>query len=111
MGAAVSILVTRDMGCATLDRYVWLPGSQSSLNLIDDKVFQFGPMLMYRFGRYSDVDDDVVKRMVEIDDAVEAGAFVAASFSMNQNDPRERLVFSADLLADVSDVPLTVLGW
>ena len=90
------------------ERYVYLLGPQLSVNLIDDKVFQFGPMFMYRFGRDDDVDDSVVKRMAEIDDAVEAGAFVAASYAMNQDDPRERLVFSADLLADVSD---THDGW
>jgi len=90
------------------ERYVYLLGPQLSVNLVDDKVFQFGPMFMYRFGRDSDVDDSVVKQMVEIDDAVEAGAFVAARYAMNEQDPRERLVFSAELLADVSD---THDGW
>lgn len=90
------------------ERYIYLLGPQLSVNLVDDEVLQFGPMFMYRFGRDSDVDDDVVKDMVEIDDAVEAGAFVAASYALNAQDPRERLVFSADVLADVSD---THDGW
>lgn len=84
-------------------RYVHLLGPQLSLNVLDDEVWQFGPALMYRFGRDSDVDDTVVRQMKEIDDTVEAGAFVAASYKLNAQDPRERVIFSADLLADVSD--------
>jgi outer membrane protein len=84
-------------------RYVHLLGPQLTLNVLDDDVWQFGPALMYRFGRDSDVDDSVVRQMREIDDAVEAGVFVAASYKLNAQDPRERVIFSADLLTDVSD--------
>ena len=90
------------------NRYIHLLGPQLSLNVLDDEVWQFGPMLMYRFGRDSDVDDDVVRQMREIDDAVEAGVFVAANYRLNSADPRERIILSADLLADMSD---THDGW
>ena len=85
------------------ERYINLLGPQLSLNLMDDEVWQFGPMLMYRFGRDDDVDDSVVKQMREIDDTIEAGAFLAASYKLNPVDPRERIIVSADILADIGD--------
>jgi len=85
------------------NRYINVLGPELSWNVSNDDVWQFGPRLMYRFGRDDDVEDKVVKRMREIDDTVEAGAFVVASYELDPNDPRERLAFSADLLADVGN--------
>jgi len=85
------------------NRYINVLGPELSWNVSNDEVWQFGPRLMYRFGRDDDVEDKVVKRMREIDDTVEAGAFVAASYKLDSNDPRERIVFTGDLLADVGN--------
>lgn len=84
-------------------RYVNVLGPQLALNLVDDEVWQFGPKLLYRFGRDDDVDDNVVKNMREIDDTVEAGVFLVANLELDPSDPRKRLIFSADILADVGD--------
>lgn len=83
-------------------RYINVLGPQITLNILDDKVLQFGPMLVYRFGRNNDVEDTVVKQMREIDDTVEAGAFMAASYQLS-DDPRNRFILSADLVGDTGD--------
>lgn len=79
-------------------RYIQLLGPQLSLNLLNDEVWQFGPQLLWRFERGSDVDDPVVKRMRQIDSAVEAGVFVAATWKIGA-DPRERFGIRADIQA------------
>lgn len=85
------------------ERYINLLGPQLSLNILDDEVWQFGPILLRRFGRGKDVEDSTVSMMRGIDNTVEAGAFVAASFELNPNDKRERIILSADILADTGD--------
>ncbi|MBI5041842.1 MAG: MipA/OmpV family protein [Gammaproteobacteria bacterium] len=90
-------------------RYINVLGPQITLNILDDKVLQFGPMLVYRFGRNNDVEDSVVKQMREIDDTVEAGAFVAASYQLS-DDPRNRFILSADLVGDTGDTHEGYIG-
>lgn len=77
-------------------RYIQVLGPQISLNLSGDDVFQFGPQLLFRFKRDSDVDDPVVKRMRPVDSAVEGGIFVGANWKLS-NDPRHRFGVRTDI--------------
>ena len=90
-------------------RYVNVLGPQITLNVLDDKVWQFGPELVYRLGRDSDVEDAVVKQMNKIDNTVEAGGFVAASYQLSE-DPRNRFIVSADLVADTGNTHNGYIG-
>ena len=74
-------------------RYVLLEGESLRANLLSDN-WQLGPMLQYRRGR-DDVDNNKVDRMKDIDDAVEAGAFLAY-----KTGPWK---FGIDAVADISD--------
>lgn len=76
-------------------RYVQLLGPQLSLNLINDDVFQFGPQVLFRAKRDSDVDDEVVKQMRTVDENVEGGIFAAAVWKIN-GDNRHRFGIRAD---------------
>jgi len=64
------------------------------VNLIASNTFQFGPVLNYRMGR-DDVDNKVVDRMKDIDDALEAGVYVLSKV--------DNWLFGLDFLTDVSD--------
>lgn len=76
-------------------RYVQILGPQLSVNLLNDDVWQFGPQLLLRFERDSDVEDPVVKNMRPIDSALEAGVFLAAHWKLG-DDPRHRFGVRAD---------------
>jgi outer membrane protein len=84
------------------ERYLQLLATQLSFNAMDDPNFQFGPILNYRFGRDDDVDDDVVKKMAEIDGTVEAG-IMAAYVWRDTSNQRHRFIASSELLFDVGD--------
>lgn len=58
------------------ERYVSLMGPLASFNLVNEKTWHAGPLLRYRSGR-SDADDALVRKLHEIDDTVEIGAFVS----------------------------------
>lgn len=58
------------------NRSISLWGPFGSANLIDSPKWSAGPTLSLRFGR-QDVEDEVVKRMSEVDHTGEAGAYVA----------------------------------
>jgi outer membrane protein len=81
-------------------RYLQLLVTELSFNVLNDPNWALGPVLNYRFGRNDDVKDDVVKKMEEIDDTVEAGAFVSYTWK-EQGNPRHRFITSAEFLADV----------
>jgi len=84
------------------ERYIQLLANELTVNLLNDKMFRFGPLLNYHFGRTDDVDDELVSRMVEIDDTVEAGAFADIVWA----DPQEKLrrfIVGAKLYQDVGD--------
>jgi len=81
--------------------YVMLVATQLYVNLANNPTFRFGPTVNYRFGRDDDVDDDVVKKMDEIEGAFEAGAFVGYEWTDPQN-PLHRWGVTLDFLADVS---------
>jgi len=91
------------------NKYIQLLGPQLTLNLLDNDVWQFGPELLYRFGRDNDVDDVVVSQMRKIDGTLMAGAYVAATLEDPVN-PLKRWVFSADLVADTGDTNSGLFG-
>jgi outer membrane protein len=82
------------------ERYLQLLATELSLNVLDNANYYFGPVLNYRPGRDDDVDDDVVKKMTEIDGTVELGV-MGAYIWRNQANPRHRFIASAQVLGDV----------
>jgi outer membrane protein len=84
------------------ERYVQLFATELTLNLLNSKKYRFGPVINYHFGRDDDVEDDAVKRMVEIDDTVEVGVFGDIAWIDPQN-PRNRFLLGATLLKDAGD--------
>ena len=95
------------IGAIPLARYLYwgrrdltLIGNTLSMNLLDASGWRLGPSGMLRFGR-SDVEDDVVDRVHEIDPSIDLGAFVG--YTLVGDDPRKRLGMTAWVLADVTD--------
>jgi outer membrane protein len=84
------------------ERYLQLLASELSFNVLDNANYQFGPVLNYRFGRDDDVDDDVVKKMAEIEGTTELG-IMGAYIWRNESNPRHRFIVSAQVLADIAD--------
>ena len=73
-------------------RYVQFLANTLKANLIAGDTWSAGPLLRYREKRDDDVDNDRVKRMREIDEAIELGGYVGymigqwhASFSVAQD--------------------------
>jgi len=84
------------------NRYVSVVANELSINLLNNPMFRFGPVLNYNFGRDDDVDDRVVKHMDEIDGTVEAGVFADYAWIDPQN-PRNRFLVGVTVLTDVGD--------
>lgn len=84
------------------ERYIQLLANELTINVLDDKMFRFGPLANYQFGRTDDVDDPVVSKMSEIDDTVELGAFGDIIWSLSK-DRRHRLIVGAKLYQDVGN--------
>ena len=80
--------------------YLRLLATDLQLNLINHPVFRFGPAFNYRFGRNDDVEDDVVKKMKEIDGTIEAGAFMGIEL-VDKDNPRQRFLSQVEFLSDV----------
>jgi outer membrane protein len=85
----------------TGERYIKLAGPELSINLINYKNFQLGPLARYFGARDDDVDDDVVQKMKEVDSGVAVGAFAALEFRGDER--RNRLNFTVKYLQDVTD--------
>lgn len=83
--------------------YLRLLATDLQLNLINHPIFRFGPAFNYRFGRNDDVEDDVVKKMKEIDGTMEAGAFMGIEL-VDKDNPRQRFLSQVEFLSDVGDV-------
>jgi len=83
--------------------YALLIGPELYVNVINHPWLRFGPVVNYRFGRNDDVEDDVVKKMEEIDGAFEAGAFVGYQWRDSQN-PLHQFGITLEFLGDVSSV-------
>lgn len=77
--------------------YVLLLGPQASFNLTSDENWRFGPMVNYRFGRGSSVEDPVVKRMVGVNGTAETGVFLAYSTKLG-----EKKTSKIDLSGDIA---------
>jgi outer membrane protein len=81
------------------DRYVRLLVTDINVNLIDSPNWSFGPALNYRLGR-SDVDDNAVDNMSDIDGTFEVGAFGGWTW-VGDDDPRHRFSVGTEVLYDV----------
>ena len=57
-----------------------LLGNTLNVNLLDAPGWRLGPSAMLRFGR-SDVDDDVVRRVHEIDPSIDVGLFIGYTWA------------------------------
>lgn len=82
------------------ERYIQLFVTELYANVIDHPFLRFGPVVNYRFGRDDDVEDDVVKKMEEIDGTIEAGVFGGFTFIDGAN-PRKRFIVSVEYLQDI----------
>ncbi|MBV5316176.1 MAG: MipA/OmpV family protein [Desulfobulbaceae bacterium] len=85
------------------ERYVQLIANELTVNVLDDKMFRFGPLLNYRFGRDDSVEDQMVSKMEEIDGTIEAGAFMDIVWA-NASEKRQRFIVGAKVYQDVGDV-------
>ena len=83
-------------------RYVKLQATKLSVNVLDNRTWNLGPVVNYRGGRDDDVDDRVVSQMQEIDGTVEVGVFGGWTW-ISKKDPRVRLSTSLSALQDVGD--------
>jgi outer membrane protein len=77
LGAKETVAGIAPAGRVALEenRFIEVYGPFADMNLLSSPNWEFGPVLMYRFGR-SDVSDPVVNRLPEVDGGLEAGAFV-----------------------------------
>ena len=81
------------------NRYARLVVTDLNVNLLDSENWSLGPALNWRFGR-SNVDDNAVDRMSDIDGTVEVGAFGGWTW-VGQDDPRHRFSVGTEVLYDV----------
>ena len=98
------------------ERYIRIMGPLVQINLINSEVFRFGPTAYYHFGRDSDIDDVVVKKVHEVDDSLELGAFVGFNI-LDKANPRIRYGASVEFLQDITDghegytIGVSARGW
>ena len=95
IGAAPAALIS----FGDSDRYLRLLVTDINVNLIDSPNWSFGPALNYRLGR-SDVDDNAVDNMRDIDGTFEVGAFGGWTW-IGDDDPRHRFAIGTEFLYDV----------
>lgn len=86
----------------TGERYVQLLANELTVNVLNQWNFRFGPLAQYKFGRDDDIEDEVVKRMEEIDDTIMLGGFF--EYVARFQDPRQRLIAGVDFRQDVGSV-------
>jgi len=84
-------------------RFLLLSGNELSANLSGHPGWRMGPVARYRFGRGSNVQDDVVKQMRPIKGTLEAGGFIGYVLPLG-TDPRAQFSWSVDGLADLGGV-------
>ncbi len=100
---------------AGTQRYFLVRATEVEFNMVDHPWLRLGPALNLRPGR-SDVENDQVNRMKDIDWAIEAGAFIGAEF-IDKANPRQRLILDVEFLQDVSGVhrgnltTFSIRGW
>ncbi len=83
-------------------RYFELLGNKVFINVLNHENWDFGPKVVYRFGRGGGVEDDVVNKMIAVDDSVEVGAFLGYR-KMFGNDIRHQMNIHFDVTQDVAD--------
>ncbi len=84
------------------ERYVQLIANELTVNILDDDMFRFGPLLNYRFGRDDNVEDPMVSKMKELDGTVEAGAFMDIVWA-NASEKRQRFIVGAKVYQDIGN--------
>jgi len=82
--------------------YALLLATELYINVLNHPTLRLGPVVNYRFGRNDDVEDDVVKKMEEIDGTIEAGAFIGYEWKDSQN-PLHRWGVTLEFLGDVGN--------
>jgi outer membrane protein len=96
-------------------RFVALTGTFVYANILNHPHLRLGPMVNLRLGR-SDVDDDAVDRMADIDTTLEFGLDTGLEF-IDPRDPRKRIGVSTNFVHDVLgehdgyQVSMNVRGW
>lgn len=84
------------------EKFISLQGNYATWNVIDHPNWRAGPAGSLRFGR-SDVRDEVVDDLGDINPTVELGGFVTYQ-TLASDDPRDRWQFNASYNQDVLDV-------
>lgn len=82
------------------DYYVALEGAALRVNLVPGGFIEAGPVIAYERGRDKDIKNLAVRRLDEIDAAVNAGVFVRKSFDVGDGD----LAVGAQALTDTGKV-------
>jgi outer membrane protein len=82
-------------------RYISLIANELRVNILNDDHWRLGPSLVYRIGR-KNVEDDVVKRVHDVDGSLDAGAFIGYEW-YEKSQPLMRVGVSAFFQADVTD--------
>jgi outer membrane protein len=83
------------------ERYVSLIANELRVNILDDAHWRLGPSLVYRFGR-KDVEDDVVKKVHEVDASLDVGAFAGYDW-YEKREPLKRIGVSGFFQADTTN--------
>jgi MipA family protein len=90
-------------------RYFAWEGTTGRFNLLNQANLEFGPAVNITFGRDKKIESLRVRKLGEIDEAVEAGLFVAYNLAEVLND-RDSLRFSLQVLKDASNMHDGTIG-
>ncbi len=91
------------------NRYLAWDGITGRINVLDNERFEFGPAINITLGRDKDIESLKIRRLGEIDTAVELGAFVAYNIPSGLRDG-DMIRLSGQITSDVSDVHEGVVG-
>jgi MipA family protein len=91
------------------NRYAAWDGVTGRINVLDNERFEFGPAVSITLGRDKDIEPLKIRRLGEIDTAVELGAFAAYNIPSGLRDG-DMIRFSGQVTSDVSDVHEGVVG-
>jgi outer membrane protein len=84
------------------ERFIQLLANELSPNLLNFKMFRFGPLINLHFGRNDivNIDDPLVSQMKIIEDTFEAGAFAEFVWTLSE-DTRQRFILGGKILQDI----------
>jgi outer membrane protein len=91
------------------NRYAAWDGLAGRINVLNSDRFEFGPAINITMGRDKDIESLRIRRLGEIDTAVELGAFAAYSIPGGFRDG-DMARFTGQITSDVSDAHQGVLG-